>query len=144
MANADEPVRYMERTRHYYRALGYSRDYNWATFDDVPFVRLDKPLSKLRIALVTTASPPLSNGVKQVWSGSISPPPPTLFTANVAWDKDRSCAARARRSSMAWASSSHACGVICRTGASAPERAMRVDRAIHQGRGPVVIDLRPG
>ena len=88
MANADEPVRYMDRTRHYYRALGYSRDYVWATFDDVPFVRLDKPLSKLRIALITTASPPLSNGVKQVWSGSISPPPPTLFTANVAWDKE--------------------------------------------------------
>ena len=27
MSAADEPVGYMERTRHYYRALGYERDY---------------------------------------------------------------------------------------------------------------------
>jgi len=31
------PVGYMERTRDYYRALGYAKDYVWAHFDDVPF-----------------------------------------------------------------------------------------------------------
>ena len=30
-------VSYMERTRQYYRALGYEQDYVWARFDDVPF-----------------------------------------------------------------------------------------------------------
>ena len=40
MADADVPVKYMDRTRHYYRALGYTRDYIWATFDDVPFSQL--------------------------------------------------------------------------------------------------------
>lgn len=88
MADTEKPIGYMERTRHYYRALGYTRDYVWATFDEVPFVRPSKPLSQLRVALITTASPPLSNGSKQVWSGATSPPPTTLFTANVAWDKE--------------------------------------------------------
>lgn len=37
MVNADAPLKYVERTRHYYRALGYTRDYVWATFDTVPF-----------------------------------------------------------------------------------------------------------
>ena len=88
MAEADAPVRYMERTRHYYRALGYAKDYVWATFADVPFMPLPKPLSDLRIALITTASPADFDGVKRVWSGAVSPPPQKLFTDNVAWDKE--------------------------------------------------------
>ena len=86
-------VSYMERTRQYYRALGYEQDYVWARFDDVPFAPLDKPLAAVRLGLVTTASPPgLSNrdtrGVRHVWSGEIAPPPATLFTDNLAWDKE--------------------------------------------------------
>jgi hypothetical protein len=46
MTDADVPIKYMDRTRHYYRALGYTRDYIWATFDDVPFSQLAKPLSE--------------------------------------------------------------------------------------------------
>jgi D-proline reductase (dithiol) PrdB len=88
VADADVPIKYMDRTRHYYRALGYTRDYIWATFDDVPFTELVKPLSESRIALVTTASPIDFDGVKRVWSGPVSPPPPKLFTNNVAWDKE--------------------------------------------------------
>ena len=87
-AGADLPVRYMDRTRHYYRALGYTRDYIWATFNNVPFFQLGKPLSETRIVLITTASPPDFDGVKRVWSGHVSPPPPKLFTDNVAWDKE--------------------------------------------------------
>jgi len=88
MAEANAPVPYMERTRHYYRALGYTNDYVWATFDDVPFTPLAKPLSEMRIALITTASPVDFDGVKRVWSGPVSPPPERLFTDNVAWDKE--------------------------------------------------------
>lgn len=88
-----ETVRYIDRTRAYYRALGYPSDYVWARFDAVPFARLAKPLSQARIGLVTTASPPdLGNrdasGTRQVWSGPVSPAPATLFTDNVAWDKE--------------------------------------------------------
>jgi hypothetical protein len=88
-----ETVRYMERTRDYYRALGYPFDYVWARFEAVPFANLAKPLSQSRIALVTTASPPdLGNrdesGKRQVWSGEISAAPDRLFTDNLAWDKE--------------------------------------------------------
>jgi D-proline reductase (dithiol) PrdB len=88
MTEADQPVRYIERTRRYYRALGYTKDYVWATHDEVPFARAGKPLSASRLGLITTASPPDFKGIKQVWSGAISPPPPALFTANVAWDRE--------------------------------------------------------
>jgi D-proline reductase (dithiol) PrdB len=88
MTDVEEPVRYIERTRQYYRALGYAKDYVWARHDDVPFARLRQPLSTSRIALVTTASPPDHEGVKQVWSRPTFPPPPSLFTANLAWDKE--------------------------------------------------------
>jgi D-proline reductase (dithiol) PrdB len=93
MASTEPPVRYIERTRDYYRALGYEHDYVWVHFDDVPFARLAGPLSATRVGLVTTASPPsLDNrdakGVRHVWSGAVTPPPPKLFTDNVAWDKE--------------------------------------------------------
>jgi hypothetical protein len=87
-----EPVPYMERTRRFYRALGYDNDYVWAHFDEVPFARLAKPLTETRIGLVTTAGPPdLSNRDtkrrKQVWSGAVAAPPAT-FDTDLAWDKE--------------------------------------------------------
>lgn len=92
MEPTDEPIRYIERTRHYYRAMGYARDYVWATHQDVPFARLGKPLAQARIGLVTTATPPdLSNrdaqGIRHVWSGAVQPAPETLVT-DMAWDKE--------------------------------------------------------
>lgn len=90
---AGQPVPYMERTRLYYRALGYESDYVWATFANVPFARLHKPLARSKIALLTTASPPARDnvdgaGVRHVWSGLVADPPEQLFTDNVAWDKE--------------------------------------------------------
>ncbi len=88
-----ETVRYRDRTRDYYRALGYPSDYVWSRFDTVPFAPLTRPLSDARIGLVTTASPPdLGNrdasGKRQVWSDAVSPAPTKLFTDNLAWDKE--------------------------------------------------------
>lgn len=92
MPHNEEPIRYIERTRDYYRALGYEKDYVWATHADVPFSRLAIPLGEARIGLVTTANPPdRSNrdekGVKHVWSGSTEPLP-ELNTDNLAWDRE--------------------------------------------------------
>jgi Glycine/sarcosine/betaine reductase selenoprotein B (GRDB) len=86
------PVPYMERTRNFYRALGYDKDYVWARFDDVPFARLAKPLSQSIVALVTTAGPPdRSNrdarNRKQVWSAEVGAPPAS-FDTDVAWDRE--------------------------------------------------------
>ena len=49
-------IRYIDRTRAYYGALGYPA-YSWAQFDDVPFVEPSRPLAESRLALVTTAAP---------------------------------------------------------------------------------------
>lgn len=88
--SSSRPVPYMTRTRAYYRALGYERDYVWATHAEVPFSRLSKPVSELKLALVTTANP-LSweeGQLKSVWSGATSQPPVALNTDDLAWDKD--------------------------------------------------------
>ena len=53
----DTPIPYMDRTRTYYEALGYGAAYEWAHYGAVPFHALNKPLSRCRLALVTTASP---------------------------------------------------------------------------------------
>ncbi|MCA8927250.1 MAG: hypothetical protein KDC18_04220 [Alphaproteobacteria bacterium] len=89
---AGPPVGYMERTRRYYRALGYDNDYVWAHHDTAPFTRLAKPLSQCTVALITTAGPPdLSNrderNRKHVWSGDVDNPPAT-FDTDLAWDKE--------------------------------------------------------
>src|SRR5271165_1977460 len=52
----DAPIPYMQRTRDYYRAIGYTTPYRWAHYVDVPFQKLRKPLAQSRVALVTTAA----------------------------------------------------------------------------------------
>jgi len=51
-----QPIRYIDRTRAWYQALGYE-PYRWPTFDTVPFQPLRKPLADSRLALITTAAP---------------------------------------------------------------------------------------
>lgn len=53
----DVPIPYMQRTREYYRAIGYDTPYRWAHYNEAPFQSLKKPLSKSRVAIVTTAAP---------------------------------------------------------------------------------------
>jgi len=84
----------MERTRQYYRALGYDSDYVWSHNEDVPFSSLSKPLAQLRLTLITTAGPK-SVGEQEaggrggaVWSGDMSAAPDELYTDNLAWDKE--------------------------------------------------------
>src|SRR2546422_8971442 len=55
-AEHDAPIPYMQRTRDYYLALGYS-PYRWAHFAEVPFTPLPTPLVRTRVALITTAAP---------------------------------------------------------------------------------------
>ncbi len=53
----DSPIPYMQRTREYYKAIGYTTPYRWAHHLEAPFAKLTKPLSQARIAIVTTAAP---------------------------------------------------------------------------------------
>lgn len=86
------PVRYMERTRNYYRALGYTKDYVWAHHSDAPFVHPGKPVSAMRMALISTAGPGDrshrdESGRRHVWSGPVARPPES-FDTDVAWDRE--------------------------------------------------------
>jgi hypothetical protein len=52
----DSPyVRYIDKTREYYRGEGYDRPYRWAHFDDIPFTALARPLANCRVGLITTS-----------------------------------------------------------------------------------------
>jgi D-proline reductase (dithiol) PrdB len=52
----DQPIRYIDRTRRWYSALGYADPYRWAHYVEVPFTPLSKPLDQTRITFVTTAA----------------------------------------------------------------------------------------
>jgi len=52
----DSPVPYMQRTRDYYTAIGYTTPYRWAHYVDAPFQPLEKPLAQSRVTIVTTAA----------------------------------------------------------------------------------------
>src|SRR5436190_7084959 len=53
----DAPVPYMQRTRDYYAAIGYTTAYRWAHYLEAPFQALKKPLSQSRVTMITTAAP---------------------------------------------------------------------------------------
>lgn len=80
-------VPYMERTREYYRAQGYTNDYQWAHFDDTPFHPLIKPLAESKIGIITTAMPDTEQGRlnRAVYSTPVSPLPSSMFTAELSW-----------------------------------------------------------
>jgi hypothetical protein len=56
-AALDLPIRYIDRSRAYYLALGYDNPYRWAHNQDAPFAALTKPVARSRVALITTAAP---------------------------------------------------------------------------------------
>ena len=51
-----EFVPYIEKTRAYYRAAGYTKDYEYARNDSCALAPFTKPLARARIGLVSTAS----------------------------------------------------------------------------------------
>jgi hypothetical protein len=48
-------VRYIDKTRDYYRNEGYETPYRWAHFDDIPFTPPSRPLAHCRVGLVTSS-----------------------------------------------------------------------------------------
>ena len=53
----DAPIPYMQRTRDYYAAIGYTTPYRWAHYIEAPFTPLRKPLAASRVTIITTAAP---------------------------------------------------------------------------------------
>lgn len=105
MTHAGEPIRYMQRTRDYYAALGYP-PYQWAHFDTVPFTMPSRPLARSRIVLITTAArfdPAFGdqgpgaayNAAAKFYSVYRTPvaPPPDLRISHIAYDRVHTTAA---------------------------------------------------
>ena len=90
MAVADSFIPYMERTRLYYRAQGFKRDYIWATHEDTPFLRLQKPLTECRVTVVTTAvtHPEIPKPVRTAESIAFTEAPEKFLTDELSWDKE--------------------------------------------------------
>ncbi|MGE0625680.1 MAG: hypothetical protein AB7I04_13035 [Pseudomonadales bacterium] len=86
---AAEPVPYIRRSREYYEAQGFEQHYRYAHFETAPFTDLPKPLRECTLGLVTTAStyPRAPLEPRKVDSGPVDPPPETLYTADLSWDK---------------------------------------------------------
>lgn len=83
------PVPYMERTRAYYAAQGFTNPYIWAHFDEVPFSPLSKPLAQSKLAIITTASlyDRTFADVREVASGPTDDPPQRLYGNDLEWDR---------------------------------------------------------
>ena len=87
-------VSYIDRSREYYAAQGYTRPYAWARHDAVPFAPLPKPLAGCRVGLVTTAGRTGADGAigigpfkRELYAAPSEPPPERLFTDDLFWDK---------------------------------------------------------
>src|SRR3989442_2374210 len=101
----DVPIPYRQRKHDYYVALGYGTQYRWAHFVGVPFAPLRIPLSRARVALITTAAPyqpeagdqgpgaPYNAGAKfyTVYSNSTERPP-DLRISHVGYDRKHTSA----------------------------------------------------
>jgi D-proline reductase (dithiol) PrdB len=84
-----EPVAYIEKTRRYYEAQGFSQSYQYAAYDSAPFTALKKPLADSRVGLVTTASTYFRADLepRKVNTGGTASLPEQLFTDDLSWDK---------------------------------------------------------
>ena len=82
-------IEYIRRTRDYYRAQGFKKDYIWAHFDEIPFSPLTQPLADCTVTLVTTAvvEPEILKSVRAARSYAFSEVPENFCTDDLAWDK---------------------------------------------------------
>ena len=83
------PVAYMERSRAYYEAQGYTQPYKWEHNLHAPFKRPESPLSNLKATLITTGMPDESyqGNNRRLAQLSLSAPPASLFTGGLFWDR---------------------------------------------------------
>ncbi len=88
-------VNYMDRSREYYAAHGYTKPYKWISNTDVPFTKLTKPLSECRVGLLTTADiekPPGKTKqerhlARKVLAHPVAEAPEHFYTQDLQWDQ---------------------------------------------------------
>lgn len=77
---------YIDKSRNYYAAQGYEAPYRWATATEAPFAPLSKPLSKCRVAVVTTAML-TEDAPLEPYTAPSQPAPDTMATNHLSWHK---------------------------------------------------------
>jgi len=89
-------VRYIDKTREYYRSEGYDRPYRWAHFDVIPFTPLAKPLADCRVGLITSSEmairdepPPVADDdpLRDPYSLPSDTPVARLYSRKTAYDR---------------------------------------------------------
>ncbi len=89
-------VSYIDKSREYYAAHGYSAPYRWANNVESPFTKLAKPLSESRVGIATTTFPRREDR-PDVWAGGkvkapyalpLTEVPDRMYTDDLSWDKD--------------------------------------------------------
>ena len=90
-------VRYIDKTREYYRAEGYDRAYEWAHFETIPFTSfatLGKPLSRCRVGLVSSGDvvrrdmePPADDPRRLVYALPADLPADRFLSRKAAYDR---------------------------------------------------------
>ena len=87
-------VRYMDKTRDYYRSEGYGEPYRWAHNTEVPFAPLVKPLTACRVGLVTSGElairdepPPADDPRRLVYALPTDLPVERLVSRKAAYDR---------------------------------------------------------
>ncbi|HVO27312.1 MAG TPA: hypothetical protein VMW56_27175 [Candidatus Margulisiibacteriota bacterium] len=84
-------VSYIDKSREYYRARGYTNPYRWAHFEGVPFTALQRPLSQSVLTVITTAHLLTTEGetpwLQTVFSIPSNDPPTRLSTDGLFWDR---------------------------------------------------------
>ena len=86
-------VSYIDKSREFYSASGYTNPYQWAYDPGTPaFTALRGPLSQLRVGLVTTTYPMPAPGerllAKSPYAQPVDPKPDAMFTEDLFWDKN--------------------------------------------------------
>ena len=87
---------YIDLSREYYAAQGYSKPYKWISHQNVPFTKLEKPLTECRVALLTTAdlkkhpgeSVQERNLSKKVYAQHADDAPEHFYTQDLQWDQE--------------------------------------------------------
>jgi len=80
-------VSYIDKSRKYYAAQGYSTPYRWARAgEDTPFASFEKPLADARIGVVTTSR---AHGIEPdvAHFADSQPQPQVMETNHLSWHK---------------------------------------------------------
>lgn len=87
---------YIDLSREYYAAQGYSEPYKWLAHQTVPFTKLEKPLSECRVALLTTTDLEKLPGEslqerhlsRKVYAQPSDDAPEHFYTQDLQWDQE--------------------------------------------------------